>query len=231
MNRIFILFLLIITSLNAQSSKDLDEQKKVNPNFYLEDQLYVGVTYNILTNLPNSVRQSGFSNSLFFGFIKDLPTNKERNFGFGIGLGYDLDTYFQNMKVYENGNETLFENFQEDESFKNNKLVFHSIEAPLEVRFRTSTLEKYKFWRVYTGIKLKYIFYSKAAYKNDGTQKANNLENLRKFNYGLTLGAGNGTWNIHAYYGLKPIFTDAYFNGDELIKMKDLKIGLIFYIL
>lgn len=67
---------------------------------YLEDQIYLGLTYNVLTDLPNTVKQSGFSNSIFLGFIKDIPINERRNFGFGVGLGYSIDTYFHNIKNY-----------------------------------------------------------------------------------------------------------------------------------
>ncbi|MCF6351177.1 MAG: PorT family protein [Flavobacteriaceae bacterium] len=229
MSKILILFLFITSSLYAQVNKTDNKQKK--ENYYLEDQLYLGITYNILSKLPNNINQSGFSNGIFLGFIKDLPTNKMRNIGFGIGLGYAMDTYFQNLKIHKNNNEFFFENFQDDENFKNNKFILHSIELPLEFRFRTSTIDNYKFWRVYTGIKFKYIFYSKAAYKNKDTQKVSNLKQLDNFNYGITLGAGNGVWNVHLYYGLKPIFKDAYFKSTELIKMRDFKIGLIFYIL
>lgn len=231
MNKILIVFLLIITSLNAQTIKKDSVTVNNKNTHYLEDQLYLGVTYNILINQLDDINQSGFSNGLFVGFIKDLPINIERNFGFGIGLGYGRDTYFQNLKIFESNNEILYENFQDDESFKNNKFVLHSIESPFEIRFRTSTAANYRFWRVYTGVKFKYIFYSKAAYKSGGINKVNNLEQLNKFNYGLTLGAGNGTWNAHFYYGLKPIFKNAQFNGTELIKIKDFKVGLIFYIL
>ncbi len=229
MYKILILFLIITVTCNAQVSIKNTNIKK--ENYYLEDQLYIGITYNILTNLPNSISQSGFSNGFQIGYIRDLPINKKRNFGFGIGLGYALDTYFQNLKISESNNITFYENFEVDETFENNKFVLNSIESPFEIRFRTSTRDKYKFWRIYTGVKFKYIFSSKASFKNNVTQKVKNLDALNNFNYGLTLGAGHGTWNLHLYYGLKPIFKDAFLNDDEKIKMKDLKIGLIFYIL
>lgn len=224
MNKFFIYFLLIFTSISAQNNE-------IESDFYLEDQLYIGITYNILTDLPKSIGQSGFSNSLFLGYIKDLPINKKRNFGFGLGLGYSFDTYFQNIKIHKVNNETLYENFLENENFKNNKIIAHSIESPFEIRLRTSSKANYKFWRLYAGIKFKYNFYTRASYKNNGTQKLKNIKNFNKFNYGLTLGAGNSTWNLHLYYGLKPLFNNAKLNVDETINMKDFKIGLIFYIL
>jgi len=228
MYKFLILFLIIATTCNAQVSNKNNLKKE---NYYLEDQLYIGVTYNILTDLPSSISQTGFSNGFLVGYIKDLPINKKRNYGFGIGLGYALDTYFQDLKIFENNNTIFYENFEADENFESNKIILNSIELPFEIRFRTSTRDKYKFWRIYTGIKFKYIFSSKASFKDNGTQKTKNLDALNNFNYGLTLGAGHGTWNLHLYYGLKPIFKDAFLNDEQQIKMKDLKIGLIFYIL
>lgn len=230
-----LIFILLVTFASfAQKNNTLEKSsliKSKNNSLYLEDQLYIGVTFNVLRKLPKSIKQSGFSNGLFLGFIKDFPINKKRNIGFGLGLGYEMDTYFQNLKIYTNNNVTVFENFLENETFKNNKLVFHSLAIPLELRFRTSTPTDYKFWRLYTGIKFKYIFYNKAAYKNNETQKISNIEQLNDINYGLTLSIGHGTWNAHIFYGMKNLFNNANFNGAKSIEMKDLKIGLVFYIL
>jgi hypothetical protein len=222
-----LVFLLIfMTTLGfSQTTKEKD-------GYYLEDQIYFGFTYNVLRNLPNSIKQSGFSNGLSIGFIKDLPVNKQRNFGFGAGLGYGMDTYFHNIKIYEDDNgQVLFENFQDLESPKNNKLILHSIEVPLEIRLRTSTIDDYRFWRLYFGLKFKYIFYSRASFKLDGLQKVKNLNAIEKLQYGLTISAGNGTWNFFTYYGLNPIFKNANLNNSESIDFKDLKVGIQFYIL
>lgn len=232
MNKLFFLLLIAFSSFAQKDNTSIKSKEIIKKDsLYLEDQIYLGVTFNVLRKLPNSISQSGFSNGLFLGFIKDFPINKKRNIGFGIGLGYEMDTYFQNLKIYKNNNTILFENFSEDESFKNNKLILHSLALPLEFRIRTSTASDYKFWRLYTGIKFKYIFFNKATYKSNGTFKVTNINQLNDFNYGLTLSAGHGTWNAHIFYGLKPLFNNANFNGSSSIDMKDLKIGLIFYIL
>ena len=35
----------------------------------------------------------------YFGFIKDIPLNKNRNFGLGIGIGGSLNSFNQNLLV------------------------------------------------------------------------------------------------------------------------------------
>ena len=224
LKQIIIHFLLLTSIISYSQLKDEKE------GYYLEDQIYAKFTYNILSKLPKTIKQSGFSNSFSIGFIKDIPINKERNFGFGVGLGYGLNTYFHNLKIFKSNGNTVFENFQIDENYKSNKLITHTIEIPLEIRWRTSTREKYKFWRIYGGIKTNYIFISKAKYKLDGTQKLMNLKEIKKLQYGLSLATGYGNINFYIYYALTPVFKNAYYNGTK-IETKDIKIGIQFYIL
>ncbi len=197
---------------------------------YLEDQLYIGITYNTLYELPEGINQNGFSNGLLLGYIKDLPVNEQRNFGFGIGFGYGRNTYFQDLKIEEVNGVTTFE---EVKAFDRNKFTFHTIDLPIEVRWRTSTATKYKFWRIYTGMKLGYVFASNAKLIKDGTIRVRGIEGINKFQYGLTLGAGYGTWNLNVYYGLNDLFSSsALIKGTTSpVKSRDFRIGFIFYIL
>ena len=130
----------------AQSKDSIARSTK-----YLDDQLYIGITYNTLYELPEGIDQNGFSNGIFLGYIKDLPINEQRNFGFGVGLGYCRNTYFQDLKIEEENGVTTFE---EVRAFDRNKFSFHTVELPIEIRWRTSTATRYKFWRVYSGMKL-----------------------------------------------------------------------------
>ncbi|MDJ0645995.1 MAG: porin family protein [Flavobacteriaceae bacterium] len=196
---------------------------------YLEDQIYVGITYNVLNKRPAGISPNGFSNGIFIGYIKDLPLNEERNFGIGIGLGYGRNTYFQNLKISEVNNSTVFEPVEG--TFTRNKFSLHSIEFPFEIRWRTSTPSKYKFWRVYSGIKFGYVFGSNAKLKQERTISVINIAEVNKFQYGLTLSLGYGTWNVSAYYGLNEIFSDAFIEESNTpIVARELRVGLIFYI-
>ena len=64
-----------------------EEDQAVDLN-YLEDQFYVGLTYNVILNKPADVNQQNLSYGLQLGFIKDLPLNSSRTFAIGVGLGY-----------------------------------------------------------------------------------------------------------------------------------------------
>ncbi len=223
MKNIVIFFFLFTWTCFSQSADKSDD-------FYLEDQLYLKISYNFLSNMPESMRQSGFSNGFSLGFIKDLPLNKGRNFGFGIGVGYGRDTYFHNLKITQIDNITTFDFFTNTEDYQSNKLKFHSLEVPFEIRWRTSTIEKYKFWRIYSGVKFKYVFSSKASYQLDELVEYKNIQAINKLQYGITISAGYGTFNFFMYYGLTPLFDHVNFNSKPL-DISDLKLGLQFYIL
>ncbi len=225
MNKIIFLLFLISTTLYSQSKDTITDSK------YLEDQLYIGLSYITMTNLPENVSKNGFSNSLILGFIKDIPLNEQGTIAFGVGLGYGRNTYFQEIKITESNGSTLFENIQGD-NFKNNKFSTHSIEVPIELRWRTSTLNKYKFYRIYAGGKISYTFATKSRFRtDDNTIVVKGISEINKLQYGLTLSLGYGTWNINLYYGLNDVFSDAKLDGITPIEMRDFRVGLIFYIL
>ena len=209
-------------NLEAQINKDTIDSR------YLEDQIYLSLTYNILFNKPSKIAQNGFSGGFSIGFIKDIPLNEKRNVGLGIGLGYSYNAYIQNLKIFQENNLTLFETA---EDFNTNKFITNSVELPLELRWRNSTAQRYKFWRVYGGVKLSYILSSKTTFTdNIETLTTKNISEFEKFQYGLTLATGYSTWNLYFYYGLNSIFQKGQLNGEN-IGLKDFNVGLKFYIM
>ncbi len=224
MSKSLFLFLFLCSLLRAQSNDTIKSAK------YLEDQFYLGFSIINLTNTPDGVDQNGLSNAIELGFIKDIPLNDKGGLALGIGLGYGRNTYFQNIKIEEINNITQFQ-IATDE-FKNNKFSMHVIDIPLEIRWRTSTIDKYKFWRIYVGSKLSYVFASNAKIKEPGnTIKVKGISEINKLQYGLKLAVGYGTWNFNFYYGLTDLFSDANLNETTPIEIRDFRIGLIFYIL
>ena len=187
---------------------------------YLEDQIYLSASYNILRNKPVEDENSLFAVGFEIGFIKDIPFNKQRNVGIGIGLGYAFNSYKNTVNLYT-----------DEEEFKTNKFNTNLVEIPFELRWRTSTASKYSFWRVYGGLKFSYTFQSSAELSHNGeVVKYKNLKALNDFKYGAILSAGYGTWNVNVYYGLSQLFDSVNANEEEL-NLKDFSIGLKFYIL
>lgn len=216
MRKIAVLFFLFSGFLQAQNDSTFVDDK------YLEDQIYFNLTYIQMLNLPDRISQSGFSFGLGGGFIKDFPINERRNIGLGAGLGYGLNNYFFNVKLDE-----AVPN--DDSGAVNNKIILHTVELPIELRFRGSTASKYKFWRFYPGIKIAYTFAKNTSFGKSADFNVKDFIKVNELLYGLTFSAGYNKWNLHLYYGLNDLFNETQ-NNDVDINISDLRVGLIFYI-
>lgn len=224
MNKLVIAFLLFCTPIVFAQKDSLNLGDR-----YAEDQIYLAVTYNQLNQQPSTIPRSGFSYGLSSGFLKDIILNKKGTFSFALGLGYGFDFYNHKLKVEELNNITLFSN---DNTLTSNTYLSHNLEIPFEIRWRTSTANKYKFWRIYTGVKFLYNFSN--SFENVASNQVNTtyseVSAYNKLQYGLTLSAGYDAFNFHIFYGVSPIYKDAKINN-EVIDSKVLRFGLIFYFL
>ncbi len=224
-------FLLILLGLPFWSPAQTHTTASDVDSLYREDQFYIGANYNFLFNKPSGVTQRNLSYGLQIGFIRDIPLNKNRNLGLGIGLGYSLDTYYTNLLASETDQGIVY-SILEGSSFKRNKLENHLVQMPLEFRWRTSTPTDFKFWRIYTGVVVGYVFASRSKFVSNTEKVGFSNSDSRNFQYGLTFNFGYGTWNIHLYYALDTLLKDGVVtDAGEPIKMKPLQLGLVFYIL
>lgn len=221
-------FLISCQGLFAQ----LETAFKELDSLYREDQFYFAFTYNFLANQPTNVQQRGFPAGFHIGFIRDMPFNKRRNLAVGVGLGLASNSYNSNILITNSSGEDNFQLIDgSDITFNNNKFTTYLIEVPLELRWRTSTAESYKFWRIHMGFKVGYLLFNNSKYiGNLGTIKNTNIDDFNNLQYGLTFSLGYSTFNFHLYYGLNNIFNNASLNS-EPIEMYAIKIGLITYIL
>jgi hypothetical protein len=223
---------LVISLLGYQSIIGQDSTSSEADFKYREDQFYFGVTYNLLGKLPQGMSQNGFSSGFHLGFIRDMPINKNRTVAIGIGIGYSANSFNQNLLISKDQQGIFNFELLEDAVFTKNKFSNHLMEIPLEIRWRTSTPESYKFWRVYSGFKLGYVFASTS--KFNGSPQNVELKDLsifKKIQYGFTLSIGYNTWNAYLYYELSSIFEKEATLNSQSIDINAIKIGLIFYIL
>jgi hypothetical protein len=203
-------------------------------SLYREDQIYFGLTFNAMADLPTGVDQSGFSGGIHAGFIRDMPFNQQRNWSFGAGLGFSMNVYNNTLFIGEDNNEnTVFKAIDESEiDFTINRFSTFLVEAPLQIRWRTSTSKSYSFWRIYTGLKIGYIYYFKSRFKqtnNEVIQTKLNAD-LNRLRYGATFTFGYNSFNFHVYYSLNSFFDGQISKSTENVGMSTFKIGLMFYI-
>ena len=237
MKQLFLFFgLFVCMQHSSYAQDDILEQKEkeiVLDSLYREDQFYIGFTFNLLLNTPSTVSQSGFSGGFHIGYTRDMPVNKKRNVAIGLGLGYSINTYGQNLFIgEEEGTEQSIFNSLADVDFDKNRFTTHLVEAPLEFRWRTSVPETHKFWRIYTGFRLGYLYYFNSNFEQPGnTVEQTRVDELNRFRVGATFTFGWNTFNFHFYYSLNSLFNDNALINNEEVGFNVAKIGLLFYIL
>lgn len=193
---------------------------------YREDQFYFGVTHSILQDKPKGFSPRTLSLGVQFGFLRDFPINESRTIAIAPGVGYSYFNLHNNLAVMPSNEFVIME------SYNRNAQNRHYIDFPLELRWRTSTPDSHKFWRVYVGLKASYLLTNKNSTSDElGTSfLQKNTVNLNKWTYSMYVSAGFNTWNLHVSYGLNNIYKDNLFEGDSN-KLRYFNAGLMFYIL
>lgn len=226
----YLIFILLLSCfiLTAQEATSID-------NKYREDQFYISVTYNFFDNQPEVVKQNNFSLGVHSGFIRDFPINKRRNTAIGLGLGLSLNGFNNNILIEKN--KTSGYNFEIIDrnkiAYSANRFSMHMLELPIEFRWRTSTAKDFRFWRIYSGFKLGYVFHTSSKLKTEMyALKLNQIDAFENLQYGLNISVGYNTWNFYVYYALNHIFKDGtQLQSGQQLEMRAIKAGLIFYIL
>jgi len=233
MKKLWILFILGLSlSVVAQQNQLVDSLYKPDTH-YLEDQFYFGISYIALRNLPENMTQNGFSNEIKCGFIRDIPINERRNFGFGIGLGLSWQAYYHNLRIsVDEQTGKIQYHLLNNEDYISNSVHTNRIDIPFEIRWRGSTPEKFKFWRVYGGLTTSYVFRTSANYvtdKLDVTYK--NIKIIQPWQFGLNISAGYGTWNFTFYYGLSNLIRKDILIDGQQVHTKSMQFGFVYYFL
>jgi len=188
-------------------------------SLYREDQFYASLSYNLIQNRPDGFKQFSFSPGITFGFLRDFPISKNRHWAIAPGIGYS----YNNIKQFINSEEIV--SATENNTSENIRTIIssHSIDFPLEIRWRNATPNSHSFWRIYTGFKTSYVFNSKLESTTENT-KESILDEINRWQYSAYISVGFNTWNPYIYYGINPIFKEGS-------KMSNFNVGFIFYIL
>lgn len=215
-------------SMYAQDT--ISSVKRVDTK-YREDQFYVGVTYNTFLNKPSGLVQKTFSPGLNIGFLRDMPINKDRTFAVAAGLGVSYQAYSQNLIVTEIDGDYNYSIIESDVSFRKNRFTTINADLPIEFRWRTSTPDSHKFFRLYTGFKLSYLLYDESRFiSSQGNSIVKNNPEINTVQYGVYLATGYNTWNFYAYYGINSLYDNVKITNNSL-NVSLLHLGLQFYIL
>ena len=227
MKTFFIYFFLFANYLVFSQADN--EGKTALDSLYREDQFYFSLTYNLPQGRPSGYSQNSFSTGLSLGFLRDMPISKNRHWAIATGFGYAYNNVKHNFTVKK---AVDINTYSIDDSYSNNKLILHYLEVPLEIRWRNSTAESHRFWRIYTGFKASYIFANKTVFESSVVDfRIKNNSDLNILQYGPYLSFGYNTINFYAYYALNPLFKDVNMVSGENVDLKIFNIGFMFYIL
>ena len=203
-------------------------QSVIGKDFYREDQFYFGSSYFIQTEPIENFKQNGFSGNFQFGFIRDFPLNNNSTKAIGLGLGYERNFFTSNIQPIETNDNIdyriVISRFLESK----NKISFSSFVLPIEYRWRSSSIDQYKFWRIYSGLKIKKNFplYSNPSYGSEIT-----IDEIEDWTTSIYLNTGYNTWNISLEYDLNPILKNQKTSNGENLNISFFRLGLVFYIL
>ena len=225
------LFLVVLPVFSQERANAENAPKAKIDSLYREDQFYLSFTINTLRNKPDGLTENKFSSGFSAGFLRDFPINKKRSVAIAPGLGLTYNNYNQNLAITELSNIPVYTIIDPNIVYNKNKFTQFLVDVPIEFRWRTSTFESHKFWRIYGGLKLSYLIYDKSVYEDEkGKIVVKNNKDFDKFQYGTYLSAGYNTINVYAYYGLNSLFKTAK-TSTESVDMNVLNIGIIFYVL
>ncbi|RCL70728.1 MAG: hypothetical protein DBW73_06730, partial [Flavobacteriales bacterium] len=153
---------------------------------FREDQIYFSVAYPYFSDAPGELIQNKLSYSFSLGFVRDMPVNKKRTLALGLGLGWDVATVFNNMRLVVEDSSISASIIQD--AYQKNTLTMQTLAVPFELRWRNANETKHAFWRIHTGLSLHMPIRFSANYtSNDGMQRDINLP------YEKTL----LRWNVH----------------------------------
>lgn len=232
--RLLFSFFLLLLVLPVFSQENLAQEyvpKTKIDSLYREDQFYFGILLNTLQNKPMGLTQNKFSLGYTFGFLRDFPINKNRTVAIAPGLGFSYNNYNQNLAITKPNQVPVYAIIDPNTIYNKNRFSQLLVEVPIEFRWRSSTYESHKFWRIYGGFKMGYLVYDKSIYEDSqGKIVITSNKDFNKFQYGTYISAGYNSINIYAYYGLNSLFQSAKTTA-ESIDMNSLNIGVMFYIL
>lgn len=201
---------------------------------YREDQFYIGVTYNLISDVPSGVQIRGLSGGLQFGYLRDMPINKRRSLAIAVGAGLAFNVYSQLLFIGEAPDGKTIFTVLDDQNvdFTRNSFNTSTLEVPIEFRWRSSTAETYQFWRIYAGFKIGYAYWYKSTFKQTGNNVTQtDIPEFQKLRLGTSLTFGYNSFNFIASYSINPFFKDAMTTDGQEVNFRTIQAGMVFYIL
>ena len=158
---------------------------------------------------------------VYFGYTQENPQRYRED---QIYLSVHYNSLGNNL---DNSNSYILLNNRDIP--KKNVFNFSELQIPFEIRWRNSSVDNYKFWRIYTGLKYSRLFSSSYKFENEQESYKLNSIPINLDQLGITLNIGFNTWNIGLYKSVNSLFNKKIQSFPK--ELEQFKLGLVFYIL
>jgi hypothetical protein len=218
-----ILFLLFSLNLCAQDKPKPKEKTKVltpeeeydRKNYKIEpsDRLIFEVNHTGWLNYPSNIQMSWKSIGFNIALMFDKPIGRS-NFSIGYGIGFYSHNFHSNASFVNHydslNNYYTTEMIPKTNNYTVNRFAQQILEIPLELRFRTKTLSKFK---IMFGGKFGYVVNDfRKVFDDAGKLKYYDTKNVNYLRYGVLFRIGVE----------QVCFTACYYFSDVFVKNRGL---------
>ncbi|MGE0568789.1 MAG: outer membrane beta-barrel protein [Bacteroidia bacterium] len=210
------LLLFLITGLSfSQVNKDsLQEQIDLEEEFSLKnykadpwDRMIIEINHTGLLNIPSNIKMSWKSIGVNFALMFDKPLGKS-NFSIGYGIGIYSHNFHSNADFVTRFDSTkkaiVTDMIPKVNSYTINRFAQKILEVPLELRFRTKTINKFK---IMLGGKFGYVISDfRKVFDDVGKNKIYDTKNLNYLRYGVVFRIGVEQFCFTASYYFSELF-------------------------
>jgi hypothetical protein len=217
--------LLILTALLA--SRGADAQ-------YLPERgewLHFSYSKFLLLNAPDEMEQQWNSNGWQLMLMWETLFGRRSHWGIGFGPGFSVNYWYTNLNITTNpnGGPLNYTYLPSDSNYTCNRFSASYLDLPVEIRFRSNSDKKGRYFRFYFGGLVGYRINSFSQIKvGDYNIKHYRINDLSRWHYGVFVRTGYWLFNLYVYYGLDPVFGDLTSGEgvEGLDQMQSLSLGL-----
>lgn len=206
--------LLLFSSLLVAQNQPKNKQTKIEDEYDLKnykgepsDRIIIEINRTGWINQPSNINTSWKSIGVNFAMMFDKPIGKS-NFSFGYGIGIFSHNYHSNADfVYRYDSIkhfTVTDIVPKTNNYTTNRFAQKILEAPVELRFRTKTISKFKLM---LGGKVGYVVSDfRKVFDDKGKYKIYDTKNLNYLRYGVVFRVGVEQFCFTACYYFSDVF-------------------------
>lgn len=201
----------MIPVLGQEADKIEKKAAKVESN----DRLTFEFNYTDLLNQPEGYETRWFNRGMNVYLNYDIKLGSGKHFSFAPGIGFSTHNVYHNSFIERDTSATVFTQISDTLTYRNNKISTNFIEAPLELRFRSTPNKFNRSFKLAVGMRLGYLINAHTKYRGeldrgDGKESVKvkdlRLPNINNFRIGPSVRVGYGNLSLVGYYSLTTLF-------------------------